>query len=444
MLMNSSGISAYNYSENCPAATGLRLFVNGKREFLFHATVACFASFSMEGRAEIAIETDFPVERVHIRPLSFGIEYQQHERSISFVIAEPMNVFVEINDQKYPLFIFANPPMKDVPSENDPDVIYFKAGVIHEVGTLRLKSNQTLYIEGGAVVRGVIRATDAENIRICGYGVLDGSLEPADGPDRRHFVVLEGCRNVTMEGIILIETPHWMIVLGDCENVEIRNIKEIGHCVSSDGIDIVGSRKVLVEGVFLRNNDDCIAVKALNNSEPRNAKRTWANDVQDVIIRNSVMYSAEENGGNCLEIGFELRTGLVENIVFENIDVIAVHGFGSVFSIHNGDRALVRNVRYENIRIEHFYDKLIDIRVVDSPKWNEDKVKGAIRDIHFKNIQAIEQPFNSGYTCSLIGGIASSTVDHILIEDFYLNDKKINNEDDLWLHTKHANHIRFK
>jgi polygalacturonase len=28
--------------------------------------------------------------------------------------------------------------------------------------------------------------------------------------------------------------------------------------IGSDGIDIVGSRDVLVEGCFLRNNDDCV------------------------------------------------------------------------------------------------------------------------------------------------------------------------------------------
>ena len=46
--------------------------------------------------------------------------------------------------------------------------------MIHEPGEIRMKSGETVYIEGGAVVRGYIVAEDAAGIRIMGRGILDG------------------------------------------------------------------------------------------------------------------------------------------------------------------------------------------------------------------------------------------------------------------------------
>ena len=43
-----------------------------------------------------------------------------------------------------------------------------------ENGLIRLGSNQTLYLAGGAVVNAGIEAT-GDNITICGRGILDGS-----------------------------------------------------------------------------------------------------------------------------------------------------------------------------------------------------------------------------------------------------------------------------
>jgi hypothetical protein len=67
--------------------------------------------------------------------------------------------------------------------------------------------------------------------------------------------------------------------------------------------------------------------------------------------------------GNAIEVGFELRTAKVEEIRFEDIDIIRVER-GSVISIHNGDSAVVDNVVYDNIRVEDARHKLIDFAVV--------------------------------------------------------------------------------
>ena len=50
------------------------------------------------------------------------------------------------------LHLFTNPPEVDIPKRDDPDVFYFAPGV-HDIEELELKSGQTLYLAGGAVVR---------------------------------------------------------------------------------------------------------------------------------------------------------------------------------------------------------------------------------------------------------------------------------------------------
>jgi len=49
--------------------------------------------------------------------------------------------------------LFANPPECDVPQPDAPNLLYFGPG-IHEVSHVVVSNNQTVYVAGGAVVRG--------------------------------------------------------------------------------------------------------------------------------------------------------------------------------------------------------------------------------------------------------------------------------------------------
>ena len=144
-----------------------------------------------------------------------------------------------------------------------------------------------------------------------------------------------------------------------------------------------------------------------------------------------------------MEIGYETRTAKISDIIFRNIDVMAVHQFGSVFGIHNGDRALVEKVLWEDIRVDHYYDKLIDFRVLQS-RWNFDAERGRIRGITLRRIRVCETPFNSGYSISLIGSCEpKNPVEDVLIEDVELGGRLARRPEDLTLFTANASGIRF-
>ena len=422
-------------------STACTVSVNGVPMTVLHTNVADFITFACDCPVEVVVVfTNAKGGKATIRPLAKGITAVQDNHQMAFMLPGPMNLMIDIEGAN-PLLLYANPPETDLPGEG-PDVLRFRAGQVYEVGELRLSAGQTLYVEGGAVVRGCIRASDADGVRLCGRGIIDGSYYRR-GVDGRRMIVIENSRKVRIDDLIMIEPAGWMISLGACDDVRVSNCKQIGECMCSDGIDIVGSRNILIEGCCLKNNDDCIAIKSLNpTGGDKTVRHDWSNDVENVLVRNCVFMN--DRSGNVLEIGHELRTAAIRNITFQDCDLLHCHVNGAVFSIHAGDRATVSDVLFENIRVEHYWDKLVDLRLIKSVH-NRDEQRGQIRRVTFRNVHVVKGSFNAGYSISLIGGWdAQHTVQDVCFDGFYLNEQRIRNADELDLHTKHASGIVFK
>lgn len=426
----------YTYPRLSPKSTDYKVRVNNKDIFVYNTSAAAFAAFACNGPVKIDIEMSNAAKNVTVSPVKNGIKTVIEGNHVSFQLPRPMSVAVEINGMPQ-LYIYANPIDSTPPSVSDSNVKYFKAGQIYEVGELQLKENETVYIEGGAVVRGCIRASSAQNVRITGYGILDGGYYRR-GVDEERSIVLKECENSVIENIIMIEPSSWMIVLGGCRNIIVQNVKELGTVSTTDGVDIVGSKKIKIYNCFFRNGDDCIAIKALNLGKYGN----FSEDVEDVEVKGCSFISY--SGGQALEIGHELRTASISNIRFIDCDILGVHGFGGVFGIHNTDRAVISNILYENIRVEHYYDKLIDMRIIKS-RYFKDQERGQARDIIFKNITVTVSQYNPGYSSSIIGGYdAKHMIQNVTFDNFTLNGVKVLNADQLDLFTKQVSNIKFK
>ena len=433
-------VTAFPYPRISPRSTTFRVRAGGQEVFVYRTSCGDFAAFECDGLVDVEIETPGAVKSVRVAPARHGITPAIRGDRVSLQLERPTHLLIEI-DGLQQLYLYADAPDAQAPSPEDPNVRYFRAGQVYEVGELRLQSNQTLYIEGGAVVRGCVRATSATNVRIAGRGVLDGSYY-RQGVDGRRSIMLEDCHDSCVEGIVMIEPSSWMLVLGACENVTVRGIKQLGEVSSSDGVDIVGSRHIRVQDCFCRNGDDCIAIKSLDlRSHGSGATLDYSQDVDDVEVSGCAFLSYR--GGQALEIGHELRTASVRNVRFVDCDILAVNQYGAAFSIHNADRAIISDVLFEGIRVEHHYDKLLDFRIVES-RWSKDKERGQIRDVTLRNIDVTISIYNPGYTCSVIGGPdAGHTVERVRFENFRLNGKPARNADDMDLYCKHASEITF-
>lgn len=436
-----SNVITYQYPRLAPRSPLYKVWAGGHEQVVYQTSVGGMATFACDGDVEIEVQVPPTAREVRVAPARYAITAAKTGDRLRFRMPSGANLLVEIDSLPH-LFIFANKPEARLPDPSAQGVHYFKAGQIYEVGELRLRDNETLYIEGGAVVRGCVRATSAKNVRVAGHGILDGGFYQKE-IDSRRLIVFEQCHSSTIENITLIEPSSWMIMLGDCEDVTLSNVKELGLLGGTDGVDIVGSRRIRVQNSFLRNGDDCIAIKSLDmRRHGKDASVDFTRDVQDIdIVGCSFMAYL---GGQAMEVGHELRSQSIKGIRFRDCDVLKKPNYGAPFGIHNADGATVSDVLFENIRVEHHYDKLVDFRIIES-RWSQGKTRGHVRNVTLRNIDVTVSQFNTGYTMSLIGGFNK---DHKIVgvtfDNFRLNGKRATKPDDLDLYTRYAEKIGFR
>ncbi len=433
--MNSTS-SVYPFPADLPPSQFFEVEVDGKQAFVHDSPAGSFCTFESAGSATLFVRPLCDSQVMTVRPWRHAITGTSLDGGFEFTVEGACNLFLEFGSGTLPLHLFVNQPEQDKPDPDDPKVRFYCGGEVHEAGRIELSDGETLYLEGGAVVLGHVYAR-GNGIRVRGPGVLDGS-QFSEGAVR--LMVFDGCRDLTVQDVVTVGTPSWNLVLGACVGVTVERVKLIGWVVSSDGIDVVDSRDVTIRDCFLRNNDDCVVVKSVDyRNMGEGIQSDWGIDVSNVLVEGCTMFN--DRAGNVMEIGYELQTASVHDVTFRNIDVLAGHGEGGVFTIHNGDRAKVSKVIYEDVRVEHFYDKLIDFRIMKS-RYSKDAERGSIRDVTLRNISTIEDRYN---TISIIGGFDSDhDVKGVVIENLTMGGRAIRTADDLSLYTKHATNIEIR
>ncbi|MCL5270201.1 MAG: endopolygalacturonase, partial [bacterium] len=156
------------------SAKPLNKMWTGEQRPLDQTELAGFATWDMAGPVEVEVVSSRPAGEVIIRPLRLGIKPEVSGNRITFKLDAPGPVVVEVDGIHGALHLFANHLETGAPAPDAPGVRYFGPG-IHRPGRIELKSNETVYIAGGAVVHGVIHAADAEHVRVMGRGILDAS-----------------------------------------------------------------------------------------------------------------------------------------------------------------------------------------------------------------------------------------------------------------------------
>jgi hypothetical protein len=343
------------------SAVPLNQWWPGYQRPLDQTELAGFAYWDMIGTVKINITINKPIDKVVVRPLSLGIKPEVEGNKISFTISSLVPVVVEVNGYHNALHLFPNPEQMDIPVAKSPvccyqcnscspklDSIpgsgsshlhYFGPGV-HDVGTLQLQSNDSVYIAGGAVVYGSIIAYNASNIHIWGRGVLDGSrIGRADNKGIGGFgsIHFRRCSNIKVEGIVLKDPNIWGVTIRDCGGVNFSNVKMVGFWrYNADGIDVWNSRDVLIENCFVRAFDDVFVVRA-----------TGPNNMNNIRFNNCVLWC---DWGNSFVISARDHVPTIENVTFENINIIrATH---CALRIGNYNGSDIHNIKYDNVSVE--------------------------------------------------------------------------------------------
>ena len=124
----------------------------------------------MAAPVDVEIVSRRPVESVAIRPTVRGIRAEVDGNRIRFRVTSPQQIVVEVNGRHGALHLFAKRSGDQRAESRGSGVRYFGPGV-HRPGVIKLESNHTVYLDGGAVVYGCIEAKDAANIKILGRGI---------------------------------------------------------------------------------------------------------------------------------------------------------------------------------------------------------------------------------------------------------------------------------
>ncbi len=354
---------------------GTKIYIDGEEVSVVEsdAGLQVIASQKNAQQTSMRVEIVRPdnVSKCYIRPLKSGVEPTVEGKKVSFTVdtfPSKLSVEFDIDGEENILFFFYTPETQTFPVA-DPNFLYFAPGDYYYESNIRLESDQTAYLAEGVHLKARFEAKGQENVSIRGRGVIDTfgySVET-------RLLDFEQCKNVTLADYTLIGPRKWMTVFVDCDNCTVTGTNVIGTEMNSDGVDIVGSRNVTIDGCFFRTNDDCIAVKS------------WGPEVRTVRVKNSVFWDMKY--GNALEIGYESRTENITDIIFENNDILHV-GTGAALSIHLADRATVSNVIYRDIRIEEIYGKIIQF-FIKTTNYSVDAERGHIANITFENIQLV-------------------------------------------------------
>ena len=303
--------------------------------------LAGFAHWGMSGPVSVEIISKRPFTNVVVRPGAREVRPAVNGRTITFALSKVGQVTVELDGPHHALHFFADPPEAGVPNRDGAGVRYFGPGV-HRPGKLQLKNGETLYVAGGAVVYTVVEARVVSAVRILGRGIIDASeFERGQGGG---CIRLTDCSDVKVEGVILRDPDVWCLSAFGCRNVEIANVKLVGLWrYNADGIDLRNSQDVVIRNSFVRSFDDAIVLKGLNWGPGGFHERP----VRNVRVHDLVLWC---DWGRALEIGAETSAPEIADVRFQDCDIIRTTHIA--LDIQCGDRALVHDIRYENIRVE--------------------------------------------------------------------------------------------
>lgn len=341
-----------------------------------------FAYFDFRGTVTIEVTTAKPLDSLRVQPASRGIQPQIDGDTLRFEISQPGQLAIEPDAKNGPLLLFANPIEENPPQPDDPGVVYFGPGV-HDAGEIKLGDDQTLYVAGGAVVKGGVAARGS-NIAIRGRGIIDGlDWERFKGPTG-NLISLTLCTGVRVEGVILKDSWAWTFPMWGCRNVRIDNVKIVSaRCENNDGIGVCNSQDVAISHCFIRTDDDCITAKGFGWPERDKAKD--GDPVEDVTVSQCVLWT---DRAHILRLGCENWAEGMRRLTFRDNDVIHyVDPTNPAIIIQPAEEMVMEDVRFEDIRINgEGQEKLIEIHPAPTIWFRRWETPGNVRRVRFSDI----------------------------------------------------------
>jgi len=250
--------------------------------------------------------------------------------------------------------------------------VVLAGGHVYLSGGLVLKSNVTLFIDAGSVLRGslnkddypdftpklpylyserftryLIYAEGEHNIGIAGRGTIDGQgahemfdhkKHPGD-KDRPYILRFAECGKVLVRDVTMLESARWCSHYLACEDVVIDGITILSsQRANRDGIDVDSCNKFRISNCRIETGDDAIVLKATAHRPCKNVTVTNCNLSSQA---SAFKLGTESNGG-------------FENIVMSNCTIHDTGSGGISLLMVDGaafDRVSISNVAMNNVEV---------------------------------------------------------------------------------------------
>ncbi|TKA08680.1 glycosyl hydrolase family 28 protein [Actinacidiphila oryziradicis] len=376
------------------------------------------AYFDFSGEVEVSVTyTTDRITSARIRPLSYGIEHKVHKHNtVTFTLTEPRNLSVEVNGDLFDnLQLFAGAIDTNPPSADDPDVIYFGPGV-HTTsdGTVTVPSGKTVYLAGGAVLKSRVIFQDVENAELVGRGLIYNSQGGG--------CTVNSSKNIVIDGVTMMFPYGYAVTAGEAQNLTIRNMRGLSATTWGDGIDLFCCKDVVIDGVFMRNSDDCIAIY--------NHRWDYYGDTRNIVVKNSSLWADVAHPVNVGTHGNTDNPETIENLTFSNLDILDHRepqlDYQGCIALNPGDSNLVRNVRIEDVRVEDFrWGQLINMRVMFNTSYNTSAGRG-IEMVYVKNLSYTG---THASTAHMVGYDADHGIKDVTFENLVINGTLVSDTD---------------
>lgn len=314
------------------------------------------------------------------------------------------------------------------------DTVLLTSG-IYNCYSIRLKSNITLLMEKGAVIRAAqpddSRGYDApefnpdsvyqdfghshwhnsliwgeklSSVRICGEGLIDGTDVLTRGHSRRRgsnvtlankALALRDCRDVEVSGVGFLNCGHFAMLLTGVDNLLIENVVAD---TNRDGFDIDCCENVVMRNCKVNTlNDDAIVLKC-------SYALGWAKPTRNVVIENcevsgydigtfmngqrlQTVTSVPDRDGPTgrIKLGTESNGGF-SNIMVRNCRFTHCRGL----AIETVDGASIENVTFRDITMHDICNSPIYIRLGNRMRAPKGMAPSSINGVTIENVKVTD------------------------------------------------------
>lgn len=402
-----------------------------------------FTTFSFSG--EVVVKVTLPLRSslasVEMRPLNKKVSATTAGNVITFTITSPGNYYLFVNgEEKHPLFIFANKLEVNPPAPSgDPNITYLEPGThtnipslpgtyyfkpgLHDIGEKggtfqNLPSGVTIYLAGGAFVRGRIESTSSGTLTVRGRGVLSGIKIPHVVGLWANFMVDAYHGGATVEGIILSDAPQDNIVAVAKSSAD--NVKILSWHWFTEGIGFFGWGST-ISNSFFKTPEDMVLLFT-----------------SDMVVKDNVFY---QDGSSPLQLGWNSKVD-VNNVTVDGVDIVGCipgntyQGPGGytapnmpLIGLRNDNGAKYKGIVISNVRCDVKAYMLIFIQLKASYPPGVTGT-GGVDGITFRNITIPIQPIIPSLfdgNGSNPGDIKNVTFDNVTIGGVKLTEQNSSN-----------------